>query len=121
VFRPSQVEFSAAGSDNMSAPEGAQTLHDAAPEKTVAARHEHALAIPKSQIPNPKTQNPNPNREAREESKDREESISYDLARDFTAARVSRSTSRRRRVSRLSCACLPFASPSCTLTRPFLK
>src|SRR5688572_28092979 len=39
----------------------------------------------------------------------------------LTAARVSRSTSRLRIVSRLSCACLPLARASATLTRPFLK
>ena len=43
------------------------------------------------------------------------------LARSLTIARVSRSTSRCRIVSRLSCACLPLASASATLTRPFLK
>ena len=37
------------------------------------------------------------------------------------ADRVSRSTSRRRIVSRLSCACLPARETARTLTRPFLK
>ena len=43
------------------------------------------------------------------------------LARSLTAARVSRSTSRRRIVSRLSCTCLPRARASDTFTRPFWK
>ena len=43
------------------------------------------------------------------------------IQRALTAARVSRSTSRRLIVSRLSCACLPFASARSTLTFPALK
>src|SRR5688572_10939067 len=39
----------------------------------------------------------------------------------FTAARVSRSISRRLIVSRLSCTCLPRASATATFTLPFLK
>ena len=40
---------------------------------------------------------------------------------DLMAARVSRSASRRRSVSRLSYSFLPLASATATLTRPFLK
>ncbi len=40
---------------------------------------------------------------------------------DLMAARVSRSASRRRSVSRLSYSFLPLASAMATLTRPFLK
>jgi hypothetical protein len=39
----------------------------------------------------------------------------------LTAARASRSASRRRSVSRLSQSCLPLATASSHLTRPFLK
>src|SRR6185503_2596673 len=58
---------------------------------------------------------------ARQRSERGPEAVPGQRRRSFTAARVSRSVSRRLMVSRLSCAFLPLANEIATFTWPFWK